>query len=641
MAKKKEPVVLDAAQKEQILRAALFVPCTTMEQLHTWIKVYLGLDVPDCIVCDDDVRNPPSNSSPMHLVWEIYSKAMEGTDKKFTSILGFSARDGGKTLMAAVLEILCLFHLDREVGHLAALEEQARNCQKYVEKFLKHPILNEFISSKNKRLIEITYYKDSEGNKISPVQFAKLPESEQMQYTAHSNQVKIVIATVEACNGLHPMFTVADELDLSDPAAIEEAKMMGTVKDGRLPIMFYTSTRKYSFGLVQKEIDNAQKTNMQIRHWNLIDVTESCAPERHLPNEEKIDIYYSEANLHALSKEDWELLGEKEREQYDVKKGYAGCLKNCSLFSQCQGRLAYKQKSKSKFLKKIDHVEALFQKVSLDVAKAQLMCWKPSSEGLIYPRFAKETHMISAAQMAHKITGEEYPEDFSKSQLITLMKQLGASFFSGMDHGFSHHFSVTTAALLGHNLYVLDVISVKEVELPDKIILCKDKIKHFNPTVYPDNAYPSDNRTFSRNGFKIVHFDKDVKAGIDAVRARLYPGGGRPPAIYFLKDDPGCELLASRILQYHWKLDAAGRLTDDPERDDNDELDSLRYLCQNVPINKAKVIANFGNQLIEAKPLYDQDPNKEWVKNKIRELTGDDSYGDDINGKPGGPMWSF
>ncbi len=629
--------------REDALRAALFVPCDTEDHLHRWIKIYLGIDLPNCIVCDDDIRNPPSNSSPMKLIWEMYSKARQGTDAKFTQILGFAARDGFKTLSAAIMETLCIFHLKRDVGHLAALEVQAKNCQNYVGAFVNRPILREFLTSKNKRELEVTRYESEDGHIISPIQFDKLTDLDKMAYTPYVNSIKIVIATVEACNGLHVPFMVMDELDLADPAAFAEAQMISTESRGdfrQLPITFMTSTRKYSFGLVQKEIDNAHKTDLHVRHWNLIDVTKACDPARHLPDEPKIDIYYSESQLKAVPKEEWADLSEKEKEQYDHKEGYAGCLKNCSIFSQCQGRLATKQTSKSKLLKSIDHTQTMFKKVSLDMAKAQLMCWKPSSEGLIYPNFARETHMVSAAKMAETVTGDPYPKDFTKQQLIDLFKSLGAAFYCGLDHGFTHNFAVITAALLGHVLYVVDVISVKHLELQQKIDLCKEKLRHFHPTIYPDNAYPSDNKTFRRNGFKMVDFKKDVLMGVEAVRTRLAPGTGKIPSLYFLAGDDGCELLISRLLQYHWKIDAAGRLTDEPDANDDDELDALRYLAQNVPLNKSKLVASFGSPMPE--PLAPiPDPNKDWMKRKIDELTGDGDENRDVTGKSGGFMWTF
>lgn len=628
-----------APTREEILRSTLFTLCDTEEHLHIWIKTFLGLDIPNVIVCDDDIRNPSSNSCPMSLIWEMYSKARAGDDNKYIEFLGFAARDSFKTLSAAVMETLCLFHLNRDVAHMAAIESQARNCQKYVENFLKRPILREFLTSKNKREIEITKYLSDDGQILSPIQWETLDELKKLDYQEEKNSIKIVICTVEAANGTHCPFVVVDECDLTDPAAFEEAKMIPSgTRDGKLAMTFYTSTRKYSFGLVQKEIDNAQKSNLAVRHWNVIDVTQACPSSRYLPDRPKQKLYYSESKLVTLSESDWLLLSEKEKEQYDMKEGHEGCLTNCKLFAQCKGRLIDKQTSKSTLLKSIDHVQSLFGKVSLESAKAQLMCWKPSSEGLIFPNFSRENHMISANKMAEKITGEKYPDNFSKSQLIDLMKSLGASFYCGMDHGFTHHFAVVTGALIGHILYIIDVISVPRLELQQKIDLCKEKLKPFNPVIYPDNAYPSDNATFRRNGFRLVDFKKDVMAGIEAVRLRLAPGGDRTVSMFLLKDDPGCELLASKFLQYHWKVDAAGKLTDEPDKNDDDELDGCRYLCQNTPLNKTGVIV--APDIVRASNTL-VNPNNQWMHNTIRDLTKDSNEESSVQGKEGGLLFTI
>src|SRR5277367_3094277 len=101
--------------REEILRAALFVKCETKEHLHDWIKIFLNLDLPDTLVCDDDTRNPPSNASPMDLIWIIYSQLMSNGSEDYMQVLGFSARGGYKTLSAAVLEVLCILHADSNV----------------------------------------------------------------------------------------------------------------------------------------------------------------------------------------------------------------------------------------------------------------------------------------------------------------------------------------------------------------------------------------------------------------------------------------------------------------------------------------------------------------------------------------------
>ena len=86
------------------------------------------------------------------------------------------------------------------------------------------------------------------------------------------------------------------------------------------------------------------------------------------------------------------------------------------------------------------------------------------------------------------------------------------------------------------------------------------------------------------------------------------------------------------MLQYHWKVDAQGNLTDDLDKSvDDDMLDALRYLCQNVPVNKTKAILSANYETPVSK--YTQ---KDWMKTKISELTGDSDELIQITGKTGG-----
>ena len=101
---------------EPLRRRLLFTPVGSREALHDWIATFLGLDLPGTIV------DPESNSTPMDLCWEIYSKAIRNDDPRFSRILGYAAREAMKTLVAAVLEVLCIFHLGRSFAHMAAIE---------------------------------------------------------------------------------------------------------------------------------------------------------------------------------------------------------------------------------------------------------------------------------------------------------------------------------------------------------------------------------------------------------------------------------------------------------------------------------------------------------------------------------------
>src|SRR5689334_6540605 len=107
------------AERESLLRELLFVPCDTKEHLHMWVMAYLGLDLPGSTVCAEDTDFEPSNSNPLDLLWEVYNAARTG-DRSKGYLLYYAARGCYKSVLASVIEALCLFHLRRDVGHMAA-----------------------------------------------------------------------------------------------------------------------------------------------------------------------------------------------------------------------------------------------------------------------------------------------------------------------------------------------------------------------------------------------------------------------------------------------------------------------------------------------------------------------------------------
>jgi hypothetical protein len=603
-----EQILLIKSQRAQLERKALFATCVSKEHLHLWIKRYLDVDLPGTIICDDDVTHEPSNSSPMDLVWEIYSKALEGTDEGFQKVLAYAARNSYKTVACSVLEVLSIMHLGRNVAHAAAIESQAQVCAKYIEDYFRKPYLRDFLTSKNKREISITFFRHKQsGDVLNETEWTALDVAERDEYARHSNWIKILICTMGGMNSTHAPLMILDELDLAPPKPLEEAKQIPCAgPNGELPITFMTSSRKFSFGPVQKEIDRAQAegTGLVIRHWNVLDVTQACPPTRHLPEEPRIPIYYNEGNLKAISEADWKLLSEEDQRKFFVQEGYAGCLKKCSLFAGCRGRLATKQKSKSKFLQNIAEVKSKAESASSpEFVKAQMFCWKPSTEGLVYPNFSRARHMLTAAQMAEKITGEKFQPHFTKADLIQLMINRGMEFHSGMDFGYTHNWAVVTGAKDGHRLFLFDVISQAGLELMEKIEAFKARISFLNPMVYPDPAYPSDIKTFKRWGVRCKNFVKDVLGGIESVRSKFLPGINREPELYLLANDEGCELLAKRLSTYHWKVDATEKISDIPDDDMDDECDALRYLCQNVFGNKTRFSASV-SPLLEGQKIY-------------------------------------
>jgi hypothetical protein len=613
------------------LMQAFWAPCTSKEHLAAWIRTFIGVDLPDGIVCDDEIHAEPSNSSPMDFIWEVYSKAMDGTDWDFERVLAYAARDSYKTLSFSILEILAIFHMRRSVAHMAAQEDQAQKCAQYVDGFLSKPIFRDYVSGNNKRTLEVCWYETADRKVIYSwrafAALAKRGDLKERDFTRKSYYIKIIVATMRGANSEHVPMLCLDELDLAPEKPYKEALSIPCpTEDGKPPIVLMTSTRKFGFGLVQKEIDEAAETGLQIRHWNLIDVTKPCPPERHLPEEPRINLYYNTDSLRVITEDDHGLLSPEEQDRWYRSEAYSGCLKNCKLFASCRGRLATKQTSKAKQLKDVRDVSNVFKRRAKDpeYAKAQLLCWKPGSVGLIYPLLSPDTHFKTAAQMAEMISGDPHPDDTTKAQLVDVMRAAGVKFFAGMDFGYTHAFAVVLAAMWGQTLYIFEVISVTEFELGQKLELCKRLILPFEPIIYADPAYPSDIKSFRRAGFRMNDFKKDVLEGISAVRAKIMPTINGTPEMYFLAGDPGVELLFNNLRQYHWMLDQAGKPTDEPDEDNDDEPDALRYLCQNL---FGKKIYKRANRPDTSAPPIDvtaiaAETNKKIMEDHIKLLSG-------------------
>ena len=113
----------------------MLMPCKTKKDLQNWIRTFLGLDMPDCIVCEE------SSASPMDMLWNVYRASLEG-DFAESSQLYFASRGSFKTLGAAVLEIVILLHQRKTVSHMAAILRQSKKCYDYFQYFFRKDVLN-------------------------------------------------------------------------------------------------------------------------------------------------------------------------------------------------------------------------------------------------------------------------------------------------------------------------------------------------------------------------------------------------------------------------------------------------------------------------------------------------------------------
>lgn len=667
--------------EEDILRRALFVPCLTKEDLHTWICIYLGLNLPDTVV------DPESSSSPMDLIWEVYKKALDNNDENFSRVMAYASRDSFKTLGAAILEVLAVVHLDRDVAHMAAIKEQAKKAQSYVKKFFRLPYLKDYVVSANTEKTEVVWFANAEtGDCITREQYDALLAADQLKFREHSRYIKIVICTMQGANSEHVPFFVVDEVDVvpkQNQAAYQEAKSIPAMFEGKEPITLLTSTRKFAFGNVQRELNNADKSGLVVRHWNIIDATERCPPTRHLPDEDRIPIWFRREDFSAIGEEEFDKLAPEDQGKYTKDEGYAGCLKNCKLFAMCRGNLATRQKDHPRdaigkfterpmpLLKSIRFTTNKFRELTLDMAKAQLMCWQASQEGLIYPLLSKQKHLLKPFQAATKLTGEAADPDMNVEELLRMMQGRDGKWVAGVDFGFTHNFSVVLMFVDGYRAFVVGSWSQPELDPAEKIDLLDRTIKEFGPTVYADTEQPDMIKFMKRHGYRCPDWSKgpgSVLGGIETVRYKLTPTLLGEPQLYFLEGGPGIERLMDTLMLYHWALGQDGKPTDQPDEvvassEDgdtilDDECDAIRYALMNtfknrvggVKVSREDVIKLPTPAQMQAQHQANRVQENTWAKQIMQHVMGGHaqdptSQGDDpaqeMKGKKGSVFWDM
>lgn len=546
----------------------MFQPLSSVEEVRDWIKLYLDLEIPI------EITDPDSTSSPLDAIWQIYKVFKENSGDVTPGAILMSCREGMKTVSVSMLEILLLLHFQLDIAHAAATEAQSNVGIQYIEGFMLRiaPLLAargwENLTQ-NKRTIKY-----------------KTPEKK-------TPYIKVLICTPKGMNSLHANVLFLDELDLADPSALKEAKNIVGYSKGIYGMTVYLSTRKYAFGNMNAALDKAPDMHYKVLQWNILDVTERCPDSRHLPNEPKADRYVAKnLPLLQLNKEQYDALPPTEQSKFDLlKNAHAGCAK-CPLLPICKMRLASKPLTATGgFYKPIQAVIQKFRENDPDTAEAQLMCWKPGSEGLVFPRFKKEenpkepdkTNIMSVADAYYTFTGKRNSHISEEVFLKTLL-DAGIEIYTGVDWGFTHDAVVVIAAKLADGqIWILDCFSSPGLEFSDMLetgIKMRDRYRPHK--WFADPAYPSHLKSFNKNGMKCPNFTKDIAAGVEAVRSKIVNSTGK--RLFKVIKTPTTEKLIKAMATHKFLLDGAGNPTAKPDDEAQvaDICDALRYLGQNL-----------------------------------------------------------
>lgn len=541
---------LKKQQIEQFKRDNLFKICNSREEIAQWIQLYFGWKLTKGFV------DPQSNSSPVDAIWEIYKAARDNTGDITPGYILLSSRESFKTLSASILEILLLLHFKGEIGHMAAIRSQSEVAMGYITKFLF--ILKPYLdahgwvsTSENKTLISYS----------TP--------------TGETPKIKIVVCSRAGANAFHCTYFFVDEIDvIQDPGAYEESKSIPGSKGKIFPITIKLSTRKYAFGLMANEVEQAAKNRQKVLRWNMLDISERCDEKIHKPELPKITRYVKHnLPLVSLTEEEFKLIDITKHHEYDKIEAFAGCA-DCSILPVCKTNIAKRNKDCSGgFYKPLSTIKNAFLGKTPEYCEAQILCWKPSAKGLVYPRF-DDGNIVSIEQAYFELTGIKAPH-VTFEVLVKTLQDLGISSYCGIDWGYRHK----SAFIVGNyvpngDFWITDTYAESELELEDLVrvgLELKDKFDIIK--FFPDPAYPMYAEVFNKRGLKCEKFTKDVMGGIELVRGKVVDATGRRKLKILSTENN--QILVEAMKTHHFLLDSQGNITKKP---DDEELADVCFV---------------------------------------------------------------
>lgn len=211
------------------------------EDLKNYVKVFLGIDVPDVII-------EMGNKSPMDYLWHSFSCETEKTILNGDSVV-WANRGGGKTLMAAVATLLdCVFKPGCQVRILAGSLDQAGRMYEYLVEFVNRN------------------YPDMVDGKITRTALR----------FKNGSGVEILPQSAKSVRGRHIHKLRCDEVELFDKDVFSAAQFVTKSTEQIRSALEVVSTMHKPYGLMQEVVAQASKRGVPIFKWSLWEVIEKC-----------------------------------------------------------------------------------------------------------------------------------------------------------------------------------------------------------------------------------------------------------------------------------------------------------------------------------------------------------------------------
>jgi len=210
--------------------------------LKNYIKVFLGLDIPDRRIC-------PEHHSPMDYLWHCFSADFRGRPGGNADAVVWANRAGGKTELAAVATLLdCLFKPNCQVRILGGSGEQSGRMYQYLLGFLTRGF----------------------------EQFLLGPARKGRCTFANGSGVEVLTQSATSVRGQHIQKLRCDEVELFDEDVFAAAKFTTQSRNNILAAMETISTMHRPYGLMQRIVSSAVQSQTPLFKWCLWEVIEKC-----------------------------------------------------------------------------------------------------------------------------------------------------------------------------------------------------------------------------------------------------------------------------------------------------------------------------------------------------------------------------
>jgi hypothetical protein len=616
-----------SAEIEKIKSKHVLDRLSSKEELQDWIYTYLDMKFPM------DTVYPGSTHAPVDAMWRIYELYLTGESESVPQVTMLASRDSYKTLAASAIIVLLMVHFRLQLATAGAIKAQSDKMIQYISGHFR----------------KIDAYLIEKG-------WEKISESKSRTDWLDENGglcfVRVVVATVAGMNSEHVPFLAIDEVDVvQDPRALEEAKMIPCVYKNSLgekffPLTVYLSTRKYAGGMMEKTLKNTIKAGGEILKWNILDVTERITREEARVDEPKVLRYISrELPLRNLSVEQFEELNDESKNKYEAFEAYAGIAEHPMLSVMKNTLVDRQQDNVDHLYKPLTAVHNNFKQTSPEMGEAQLLCNKPSSSGLVYPRFDGDENAMTINEAYGYLSGEPVEGEKTLEELVQYMHNLGIEFYGAADWGSTDETALGVfAKITGGKSWLIDLIAAPGMEIPEIVVKVRDlteiyKVKRW----FCDSNYPAYIKLLRKTDTALGKIPaigvkkgaESVIDGITSVQSKIVDANNNRH--FKVIKTRNTERVFESFETYKWKLDGKGEPIDrTPEHGKDgtsDIMDMIRYYFYSMFGRGSKVLFSYSSENTGGRPAN--------LQHKINELTGKRGEKVKKNGKRKGIVWDI